>query len=99
MNRITTTYQRVHADTGLNRGEPLTVSADVLQDSGFGFLSETLVIWTDETLALFAALELDAEELLGCEEAIENEFWEGEREACRVASVRQRQAQPVSVAS
>ncbi len=88
---VRATYQRVHADTGLNRGEPLSIAATVIQDAGTHCLSETCLVWTPETDALFAALELDAEELLGCENAIEDAHWSAEREACRLSSVRQRQ--------
>lgn len=88
--RTSALYQRVYADTGLNRGEPIRVEADVVQDAGVGCTSETCIVWTDETLVTLASLELDCEELVGCEEAIEAAFQSGEREACRVGYVRQR---------
>jgi hypothetical protein len=86
----TAAYQRVSAVTGDNVGEPLAISAYVIQDGGEGFTSETCLVWTDETLALIAALKLDCEELVGCEEAIEDAFFAAEREHCRVAYVKQR---------
>jgi hypothetical protein len=90
MKRIVATYQRVCPATARNVGEPLTISADVLQDCAESCLSELCIVWTDETLALLASLELGTDELAGCEEAVESAFWSAEEEACRVASVRQR---------
>ncbi len=53
-------------------------------------IDEIVVIWTDETREKLADLGLDGEELVGCNEAITEAFWESEREECRLASVRQR---------
>lgn len=86
MKNITTTYLRIIERFGAYLGEtPIEISADCES-----FNDEVLVIWTDETLARLAALDLDAEELIGCEEAATEAFWASEEEQCRLVKVRQR---------
>lgn len=51
---------------------------------------DVVVIYTDETLAKLAELNFDGEELLGVEECLAEAFWASEREACRLASIKQR---------
>jgi hypothetical protein len=97
---IATTYPRpIYGFGGCwLRDEPVTIAADVIQDGGVGHTSELCIVWTDETLARLAALELDAEELIGCEEAIEQAWWDAEAEQCRLANVRQRLGQEATAA-
>ncbi len=71
--------------------EPIEIAAECWQDSGESFLSEVLIVWTDETLVKLAALSLDAEELVGCTEAMEEAFHANERELCRVSIARNRE--------
>ena len=80
-------YTRCLADGSDQR---LALVAHVEQDSGESCTSELALVWHDATLADFARLEFDAEELVGAVECIEERFWSLEREACRVANVRQR---------
>jgi hypothetical protein len=54
---------------------------------------EVTVIWTDACRAKLAALDLDCEELVGCEEAMIAAFDAGEQEACRIEGVQQRIAE------
>jgi hypothetical protein len=75
---------------------PIELEAECFQDSGEGFGSEVLVVWTDTCLALLASLDLDGDELVGCTEAIEEAFFAAEREACRVSKVRQQQGSEVA---
>ena len=69
----------------------LSLSAFVSQDSGHGFDSECLVIWTDESLATIAKHDLDSEEIAGAIEAAEYAWFDREQDQCRLASARQRQ--------
>ncbi len=64
---------------------PIEISAECEQHG-----DTVTVVWTDETLATIADHGLDAEEVVGCQEAVEQAFFEGEREQCRLANVRQR---------
>lgn len=66
----------------------LLIEAEVEQDGGEHTDSELCLIWTDETLAKFARLELDAEELVGCVEAIREAHWNSEAEECKRARMR-----------
>lgn len=54
------------------------------------------VVWCPDFDKTIAKYELSAEELSGCIEAIEEAFWSGEREACRLSAVRQRQGSEVA---
>lgn len=86
MKTIKTSYVRIIERLGCYLGESpveLTAECEQLGD-------KVLVIWTDETLARIVALDLDDEERDGCEEAIEEAFFQHEQEQCRLASVRQR---------
>lgn len=87
MRTVNTTYALpVHTPGGgWLRDELVEITAECEQ-----FGDDVLVIWTDETLAKLASLDLDGEELVGCDEAATEAFWASEQEACRVASVRQR---------
>ncbi len=87
MKRVAATYQRPIYSAGgaWLRDEPVELVAECQQ-----FVDDALIIWTDETRAELVALGLDAEELVGCQEAVEEAFWESEREECRLAAVRQR---------
>lgn len=82
-------YRRVHADTGLDNGEPLALVAHCEQSG-----DDVLVKWHDATLADMARLEFSDAERIGAGECIEQRFFENEREACRLAYVRQRVAAP-----
>ena len=86
VNLIRATYLRQSESNGCWMGETsIAITAECEQ-----FGDELLVIWTDECLARLAALDLDAEELVGCTEAIEEAFFAAEREQCRVSKVRQQ---------
>ncbi len=86
MKTITTAYLRQSESNGCWMGETaISITAECEQ-----FGDELLVVWTDETLAELAALDLDGDELIGCTEAIESAFWASEEEQCRLANVRQR---------
>jgi hypothetical protein len=87
MKTIATVYQRPLFTRGgaWLRDTPVEVTAEVEQ---FGDL--LLVLWTPETMAALAELRFDGEELVGAQEAIEEAHHQAEREACRVASVKQR---------
>jgi hypothetical protein len=85
------TYLRQLEGNGIWLGEePIGLEAECFQDSGLDFGSEVLVIWTDETLAKLASLDLNAEELVGATEAMTEAFWSAEREACALSKVQQR---------
>lgn len=86
MKLIRATYLRQLEGHGCWLGEePVELSAECEQ-----FGDTVLVVWTDETLAKLAALDLDGDELLGCTEAIEEAFYLAEQSACRDSIVRQR---------
>lgn len=86
MITIRTTYMRQLEGYGCWLGEePVEISAECEQ-----FGDQVLVIWTQETLDRLAALDLDGDELLGCTEAMEDAFFESEREECRKSLIRQQ---------
>lgn len=87
MKLIKTTYMRqLIGPGGCWLGEePVELSAECEQ-----FGDEVLVIWTDETLALLLSLDLDCEELVGCDECMTEAFWRAEEEACRVYKIQQQ---------
>ncbi len=86
MKTISCVYLRQLEGNGIWLGEePIAIEAECEQ-----FGDSVLTIWTTETLDRLAALELDADELTGCTEAIEEKFFEGEREACRFSKVQQQ---------
>lgn len=88
MSTLKATYQRQLEANGVWLGqEQIELSFDAEQAGDF-----VLVAFTVETLERLASLGLTTEELVGCEEAAEETFWESEREQCRLASTRQRNA-------
>lgn len=83
-------YQRQVVDAiggWWSHGEPLELEFDAVQLG-----DEVTIAYTLETLERLAVLGLTTEELIGCDEAAEEAFWESEREACRLANTRQRNA-------
>lgn len=70
-----------------SHGEPIALEFDAVQ-----FGDDVTIAYTLETLERLAGLGLTTDELVGCDEAAESAFWESEREQCRLASVRQRNA-------
>lgn len=86
MARITATYMRQLTGHGIWLGEePVSLEADCEQAGDL-----VLVAFTEETLAMLAELGLDTEELVGCEEAVEEAFWQHEMEQARLSYLRQR---------
>lgn len=102
MRRVSANYyvtrdRRVDTGFGMTDCEDdflVVVEAFVIQDSGEGCTSELCLVWTPETDATIRRLELDAEELVGCVDAIECAWWANEAAACRLSSARQREWQP-----
>lgn len=85
MITIRTTYLRITERFGCYMGEEaIELTAECEQ-----FGDEILTIWTDETLALLASLDLSGDELIGCTEAMEEAFFAAEQEECRLLKVRQ----------
>ena len=86
MKTIRTTYVRIIERFGAYLDEvAVELEADCEQ-----FDDEVIVVWTDACLATLAAADLDGDELVGCEEAMESAFFAAEQEQCRLANVRQR---------
>lgn len=53
---------------------------------------DVTIDFTDETKLRLYALRITEDEIVGCDEAATEAYWQSEREACRLASVRQRAA-------
>lgn len=86
MRTITAIYKRdVELTNGNVAHDTIELEAECEQ-----FGDAVCIVWTDACLATIAAAGLDGEELVGCDECMTEAFFESEREACRVASVRQR---------
>lgn len=91
MKLVKATYMRqLIGPGGCWLGErPVELSAECEQ-----FGDDVLVVWTDACLVALVATDLNADELVGCQEAMESAFWASEWEECRIASVRQRGIEP-----
>jgi hypothetical protein len=85
MKTVSCVYLRQLGTTCWLGEQPIELTAECEQ-----MADDVLVIWTDETLAKLAALDLDGDELVGCDEVMREAFWASEREECRLANVRQR---------
>lgn len=86
MSAIKATYRRQLEANGIWLGqEPIELEAHCEQMGDI-----VIVAFTAETLELLASLDLTVAQLEGCDEAVEEAFFQAEREACRVSSLRQR---------
>jgi hypothetical protein len=83
---VRATYMRQLEGHGIWLGEqPVELSAECEQ-----FGDKVLTIWTDATPATLAALDFDAEELVGATEAMTEAFFAAEQEQCLLSKVRQQ---------
>lgn len=81
-------YQRQVCDAiggWWSHGEPLELEFDAVQ-----FGDEVTIAYTLETLERLAGLGLTTEELIGCDEAATEAYWQSEREECRLLGINQR---------
>lgn len=87
MKLIRTNYRRPILTAGGSwlRDELVEISAECEQAG-----DDVIVIWTDETLARLAELDLTGDELLGCDEAVTEAFWAAGDEEIRLARVAQQ---------